>query len=230
MLYTILFSSNLTASEAVMHFLITVVVFMFSLSLHEFTHAFTAFKCGDSTAKMAGRMSLNPFKHIDFSGFMFFMFLGVGWAKPVPINPINFKKYKKGIRAVSIAGVLSNFLFGLLASVVYAILLATVGSTGGVAMQYVYTLLAYIMLVNSFLTLFNLLPIPPLDGFNFVASFCKTDNKFLQFMAKNGFKILIGILLSGLVTELLFGFDIFNVYLGLIDSFIYTPISLLGVL
>ncbi len=213
-----------------MHFLITVVVFMFSLTLHEFAHAFVALKCGDPTAKMAGRLSLNPFKHIDLTGFLFFMFLGVGWAKPVPINPINFKKYKKGVRAVSIAGVLSNFLFGLVAAIIYAILLATVGTAGGVAMQYIYTLLSYVMLVNSFLTLFNLLPIPPLDGFNFVASFCKSENKFLRFMAQHGFKVLIGILLFGLATDILFGFDIFNMYLSLIDMFIYTPIAFLGVL
>ena len=86
------------------------------------------------------------------------------------------------------------------------------------------------MLVNSFLVMFNILPIPPLDGFNFVASFAKADNKFLRYMAKNGFKILIGLLLIGMVTDLFFGFDIFTVYLSLLHDFIYLPISLLGVL
>ena len=96
MLYYILFNSELTANEAVTHFLITIFVYMISLSIHEFAHAYSAFKMGDPTAKMAGRMSLNPFKHLDLMGFLMFLFLGVGWAKPVPTNPLNYKKYKKG--------------------------------------------------------------------------------------------------------------------------------------
>ena len=224
-----MFSSNLTASEAVIHFLITIFVYMISLSVHEFAHAYVAFKCGDPTAKMAGRMTINPFKHLDLTGFLMFVFLGVGWAKPVPVNPLNFKKFKKGNRSVSISGVVSNFLLGLISAVVCAILLATVGYSGGVAMQYVYTILAYFMLVNSFLAMFNILPIPPLDGFNFVSTFVKTENKFIKFMMRNGYKILIGILLVGLLTDLFFGFDIFSVYLSLLNDFVYVPITWLGV-
>lgn len=230
MLYSILFSTNLTAQEAVIHFLITIFVFMFSLSVHEFAHAFSAYKCGDSTAKTMGRMTLNPFKHIDMMGFIFFILVGVGWAKPVPINPLNFKKFKKGTRLVSISGVLSNFLLGLVAAIIYAILLATVGTAGGFAMEVIYTILAYFMLVNSFLALFNLLPIPPLDGFNFITSFCKTENKFIRFMSRNGVKVLFGILLLGVITDILFGFDILDVYLALINDFVYIPITKLGVL
>ena len=228
MLYYILFNENLTAQEAVIHFLITVAVFMISLTVHEFAHAFAAYKMGDPTAKAAGRMTLNPFKHLNLSGFIFFMLLGVGWAKPVPINPLNFKKYKKGTRWVSSSGVLANFLLGLVSAIVCAILLATVGIEV-VAMEYVYTILFYFMLVNSFLALFNILPIPPLDGFNFVASFMKGENKFLKFMVKNGFKILIGIILAGLLTDLLFGIDIFSLYLSLLYDWVYLPISFIGI-
>ena len=228
MLYYILFNENLTAQEAVIHFLITVAVFMISLTVHEFAHAFAAYKMGDPTAKAAGRMTLNPFKHLNLSGFIFFMLLGVGWAKPVPINPLNFKKYKKGTRWVSSSGVLANFLLGLVSAIVCAILFATVGIEV-VAMEYVYTILFYFMLVNSFLALFNILPIPPLDGFNFVASFMKGENKFLKFMVKNGFKILIGIILAGLLTDLLFGIDIFSLYLSLLYDWVYLPISFIGI-
>ena len=228
LLYYILFNENLTAQEAVIHFLITVAVFMISLTVHEFAHAFAAYKMGDPTAKAAGRMTLNPFKHLNLSGFIFFMLLGVGWAKPVPINPLNFKKYKKGTRWVSSSGVLANFLLGLVSAIVCAILLATVGIEV-VAMEYVYTILFYFMLVNSFLALFNILPIPPLDGFNFVASFMKGENKFLKFMVKNGFKILIGIILAGLLTDLLFGIDIFSLYLSLLYDWVYLPISFIGI-
>lgn len=230
MLYYILFNTDLTAQEAVTHFLITIFVFMLSLSIHEFAHALTAYKMGDPTAKAMGRLTLNPLKHLDMSGFLFFVFLGVGWAKPVPINPLNFKKYKKGTRAVSISGVLSNFLLGLISAIIYAILLATVGETGGVAMEYVYTVLAYFMFVNSFLAMFNILPIPPLDGFNFISTFMKPDNKYLKFMLRNGAKVILGVLLLSVLTDLLFGFDILTLYLSLINDFIYLPICFLGVL
>ena len=227
MLYSILFNETLTANEAVIHFLITILVYMVALSIHEFAHAFIAFRCGDSTAKNAGRMTLNPFKHIDLTGFLFFIFLGIGWAKPVPVNPLNYKKFKKGTRSVSIAGILANFIFGLVAAIIYAILLATVGFDG-VTLSWIKVVLQYIMVINSILAMFNLLPVPTLDGFAFVASFAKTENKFLQFMAKNGFKVLIGILLVGMVTDLLFGFDIFTIYLSLMHDLIYVPVTWLG--
>jgi len=227
-LYYILFNQNLTAEEAVIHFLITVAILAISLSIHEFAHAFSALKMGDPSAKLAGRMSLNPLKHVSMSGFLMFMLLGVGWAKPVPINPMNFKKYKKGTRIVSSSGVLANFTLGLISAVICAILLSTVG-IGGTAMTYLYDVLFYTMLVNSFLVLFNILPIPPLDGFNFIASFCKAENKFIKFMARNGFKIIIGLLLLGLLTDLLFGFDIFTYYLSLLYDYVFIPISFIGV-
>jgi len=228
LLYYILFNSTLTASESVIHFLITIAVYMISLSIHEVAHAYSAFKMGDPTAKLAGRMTLNPFKHLDTMGFLMFIFLGVGWAKPVPINPINFKKYKKGTRVVSGAGVLANFMLGLLSAVTMAILMATVG-VGSVAMGYVYTILLYFMLVNSFLVMFNILPIPPMDGYNFITSFMKGENGFIKFMLKNGFKLLIGFLVLGLITDLLFGFDIVTVYLSVLNDWLFVPITLLGV-
>ena len=229
MLYYILFNTDLTAGEAVIHFLITIFVYLISITIHEFAHAYVAFKCGDPTAKLAGRVSLNPFKHLNMMGFLMFIFLGVGWAKPVPTNPLNYKKYKKGIRAVSLAGVLANLILGLLSAGVIAILLSTVG-INGIFIEYVYNILFYLMVVNSFLFMFNILPIPPMDGFSFISSFCKTENKFINFMMKNGFKLLIGFLLLGFVTDLMFGFDIFTVYLSLLLDYVYLPISFLGVL
>ena len=228
MLYYILFSQNLTADQAVIYFLITTFIFMFSITIHEFAHAFAAVKSGDLTPKLAGRLTINPFKHLDLKGFIIFMLLGVGWAKPVPINPLNFKKYKKGTRIVSISGVLSNFIFGLVAAIICAILFATnVQNVGAVA--YVYDILVYIMMINSFLFMFNILPLYPLDGFNFVASFAKTENKFIKFNLKNGARLLLSILFASIIIDLLFGFDIFDFYLSLIHNFVYLPIVSLGV-
>ena len=228
MIYYILFDSNLTAKDAVIYFLITVFVYMLSITIHEFAHAYAAFKCGDPTAKLAGRMSLNPFKHLDGFGLFLFIILGVGWAKPVPINPMNFKKFKKGTRIVSIAGVASNLLLGLISAGTVAVLLSTVG-TGGVALGYVYAILNYFMIVNSFLVMFNILPISPLDGFNFIATFLKPDNKFLNYMAKNGLRLFIGMIIVGGLTDIFFGVDIFSEFLALLYNYVFRFICYLGV-
>ena len=228
MLYYILFSSNLTAQEAVVIFLITLVSFFVSISVHEFAHGFTATKMGDPTPKLAGRVTLNPFKHISLSGLLCFALLGVGWAKPMPINPLNFKKYRKGIRLTSIAGILANFILGLICAIIFALIVAF-APVSNVYIEYILLLLQYFMLVNSFLALFNIIPIYPLDGFNFITSFMKADNKFIQYNVRNGFKILLGILLATVLIDLLFGFDIFDFYLSLIYNYIYIPIGFLGV-
>lgn len=228
MLYYILFSSDLSAQEAVVIFLITLVAFFVSISVHEFAHGFTATKMGDPTPKLAGRVTLNPFKHISLSGLICFALLGVGWAKPMPINPLNFKKYRKGIRLTSIAGILANFILGLICAIIFALIVAF-APVSNVYIEYILLLLQYFMLVNSFLTLFNIIPIYPLDGFNFITSFMKADNKFIQYNVRNGFKILLGILLATVLIDLLFGFDIFDFYLSLIYNYIYIPIGFLGV-
>ncbi len=226
MLISLLFSQNLDPLDAVLQFIIIVFVFAFSLSLREFVRAFTAFKMGDPTAKSMGMMTLNPIKHIDPAGFLFFILVGVGWSKPVPINPVNFKDYRKGIRSVSGFGILANFLLGLVASIVYLIFNRTLGCPNEF-MRYFYLVLLIIMQVNSFLVLFNILPIYPLAGFDFITTFMKSQNKFIYFNYKNGVKILYGILIVSVCCELLFGFDLFALYLNLLYNYIYLPIALI---
>lgn len=226
MLISILLNNNLDPLDAVIQFLMIVFVFAFSLSLREFFRAFAAYKMGDGTAKSMGMMTINPIKHIDPAGFLFFVLLGVGWSKPVPINPANFKDYRKGIRWVSAAGVLVNFVFGLVASIVYLVFNRTLGCPNE-AMGYFYLLLQIIMQINSFLVLFNILPIYPLAGFDFVTSFMRPNNKFIYFNFKNGVKILYGILIVSVLFELLFGFDLFALYLNLLYNYVYLPIALI---
>ena len=223
MLDLVALASDMTLPQAVLLVVFSIVAILISLTVHEYAHALVACKMGDDTPREAGRLTLNPMKHISLGGLFCFIILGIGWAKPVPINPIRFKKYRTGTRLVSIAGIIANFALGLLAAIVYAILNATIGS-GGEVMAYVNILLQYFMMINSALVLFNLLPFYPLDGFTFITTFMKAENKYIKFNMKYGQLVLLGIILF---TSL---FYLFDMYLSLIYMFIYFPITLLGVL
>ncbi len=224
-----MYHQSLSFSQVILSFVFTIFAFIVSLSVHEFAHALVAYKMGDPTPKLTGRLTLNPFKHIDTSGFIMFMLFGVGWAKPVQVNPLNFKKFRKGMRLVAIAGVCANFLLGLICAIIFALLFKFVGPVNQFVV-YLYDLLSYFMLVNSFLVLFNLLPIYPFDGFSFITTFMKGDNKFIRFSVKNSFYILLAVFLVSIITDLAFGFDILDLYCMLIYDKIYMPIVFLGVL
>ena len=225
MIFNTILSNNLSTEDAIIMLVFSVVVFFISLSLHEFAHAFAAYKMGDLTPKIQGRLTINPLKHLDISGFICFLLLGFGWAKPVQINPLNFKKFKKGIRVVSVAGVLMNVFLGLVAAIIYSILLATVGISG-VAITYVYMILEMFMIVNSALAIFNFLPIMPLDGFNFLTSFFRGENKYTRFNLRYGTILLFSVLIINSILSRTIGMNI----LTLLYDFVFTPIKYIGVL
>lgn len=233
MLFTILYSGDMTAKEAVMHFIITTIVFILSLALHELAHGYTAYKMGDDTPKKAGRLSLNPFNHLSTSGFLMFIIIGVGWAKPMPTNPLNYKKYRKGQRLVSLAGVCANFVLGLISAIILAILFACLGvelMITNTALYWLFVFLNYLMLINGFLFMFNIIPLFPLDGFNFIVSFIKKpENKYLKFNFTYGTMLLYGIIIFSLVLELFIGFNIFDFFLSLVYDWVFLPIVSLGV-
>jgi len=144
------------------------IVLLLSLTVHEFSHAFTAWRLGDDTAARMGRLTLNPVPHIDPIGTLLLPLMGapIGWAKPVPVNPARFRRGVKmgtGDILVSVAGPLSNLALGLLAAVIFGLVVrfapALVDSG-----EPARALLIRFMLVNSGLAIFNLLPIAPLDG------------------------------------------------------------------
>jgi Zn-dependent protease len=148
--------------------LLNFIVLVLSLTVHEFFHAWTAWKLGDDTAARMGRMTLNPIPHIDIFGTILLplMRAPIGWAKPVPVNPANFRRgvgMSTGDILVSVAGPLSNLLLALLASVVYGLALRLAPELmqrGGAGEE----LLVRLILVNVGLAIFNLIPLPPLDG------------------------------------------------------------------
>ncbi|MEA4888450.1 MAG: site-2 protease family protein [Clostridiaceae bacterium] len=152
-------------------FLITILVLCISLSFHEMANAWAAYRLGDDTAALQGRLSMNPLAHLDPIGTITFIIGGIGWARPVPINPARFDhKYtiKKGMMLTSVAGPVSNLILAVAAVLLYYIC-STIGLAAGLYDNTVLILLQTIMLrfytANLTLAIFNLLPIPPLDGF-----------------------------------------------------------------
>ena len=157
--------------------IIRVFVVCISLSFHEMCHAWRAYKLGDDTAQRAGRLTMNPLKHLDPIGTIMMIVARVGWAKPVPINPVLFtraKTMKRGIVEVSLAGPLSNLFLAIVsyfllqtANLVQILGFGTVTAINTVnpVIDVLETLFIYLYISNIYLAIFNLLPVPPLDGF-----------------------------------------------------------------
>jgi Zn-dependent protease len=165
-------------------------VLTISLTFHEAAHAWVAYRLGDGTAKSLGRLSLNPLVHMDPIGSL--MILGsmpIGWAKPVPVNPLNIRNPRSGLPLVSFAGPLSNLILALICCILYFLLGSAIAGTGW------YTMLALFIMVNLSLAVFNLLPIMPLDGSKIVSLFLsdRAADRYEEFMERLGVFPLIAI-------------------------------------
>lgn len=156
-----------------------IVVILLILPLHEYAHAFAARKFGDYTAESSGRLTLNPFKHIDPIGAFLLLLTGFGWAKPVPVNPIAMRNPRKGIIWTSLAGPFSNLIAAFLSMtvlrVIYCIPIAASNTALLNTLTMVCTLLSAFSSVNMGLAVFNLIPVPPLDGSRVLMQFLPTN-------------------------------------------------------
>ena len=176
---------------------------VFALTIHEYSHSLVALTQGDYTSRNFGRLTLNPLKHIDPIGFLCLLLFGFGWAKPVPINSTNFKNYRKGVFLTSIAGICANFIasFVFMGILTVAFPLTSLETilTSNYLLQFLYLLLYFCATINLGLAIFNILPISPLDGFNTLQSFTKGTNKFVEFMKRYSFIILLVLLITNVI-------------------------------
>ena len=190
----------------IVQLIIQLPILLISLTIHEFSHGYVAYILGDDTAKRAGRLTLNPISHIDPIGLIMLFIARIGWAKPVPINPYNFQNYKRDTALTAAAGPAANFILAILLSVVFNLikkLNPEIMYAAGGFTQFWIGMLLYAVLINLALGLFNLIPIPPMDGSKILGGFL-SDEAYYKFTAqeRKGAQILMIILAVSFVFRL----------------------------
>ena len=165
--------------ENLTDYIYIVVAALFAIILHEIAHGFVSTWLGDPTPKRQGRLSLNPLKHLDPIGTLCLIFFHVGWAKPVVVNPDYYKNKKRGMALVALAGPLMNFLLAIFSIIIMAIFVKVNAYSN--VLIIIYNFLLYFSVINLGLGLFNLIPIPPLDGSRILGAFLK-DDTYEQYM------------------------------------------------
>jgi len=197
-----------------MEYIIFIPAILMSIIIHEVSHGYVAFMLGDDTAKRAGRLTFNPMKHIDTFGTIILPALllittrgglAFGYAKPVPINPYNFRNYKKDTAITAAAGPLSNFVIAVVLSIILRIIinstdpLTQLSQTQFILLKMIYN----IIFINLFLGVFNLIPFPPLDGSKVLGAFL-SDEMYFKYTAqeKKGMMIFMFIILASYVFNL----------------------------
>lgn len=222
-----------------------IVAVIFVLCPHEWAHAYVATKCGDGTPKAYGRLTLNPIKHLDPVGFICCAIVGFGWAKPVPINPYNFKNYRKGLFMTAVAGVVVNYLIAFFAFLIFTLLNHFVFndviliSEGAIyysvhdALGYLgffVCLIFYLIYAYSLsVFVFNLLPLYPLDGFRVVESFMRQVNPVRRFLREYGQVILIILVVESFICDLMVRYGVsWAEYADILGYILYFATDIIG--
>lgn len=189
--------------EGLIQFLYFVPALLLSLSIHEFGHAIVAYKLGDKSQKAMGRLTLSPFAHIDWFGFISIALIGIGWGKPVMVDDRNFTKRSKGNMLVALAGPIFNLILAIVLTIVFKILAMT-----GVAENMLYStgiarilfeMLMHMIQFNVIFAVFNLIPLPPFDGSKVLYYFLPYKGKeWFNTLEKYSFWILLVLLITDL--------------------------------
>ena len=172
---------------------------LIAISLHEFAHGYMSYRLGDMTPKLDGRLTLNPFRHLDVWGTICLLFCGVGWAKPIRVNVRNYKNPRRDMILVAAAGPVMNFLLGFLFMLFYGIFEKAGGS--GLIVHYLASLCLYTSFINIGLGVFNLIPIPPLDGSNILGELIPSVESFYQKIRRYSVVILAILLFTGVLSR-----------------------------
>ena len=213
---------NIFSKEGLISFLYTLPALLFCLSVHEFAHAYTAYKLGDRTQKAMGRLTLNPFSHIDIAGFICIALFGFGWGKPVMIDDRNFKNKAAGNALTAFAGPCSNIIMAILFTIILKILLITgviLPTINSVVGSIVLNMLILTIQFNVVFAIFNLIPIPPFDGSRILYFFLPAKGReYMYKIEQYSFIIVLVILVTGIGSKLVS--PIVNFVLGLLSKFI----------
>ena len=216
--------------QMLLQILYFVPIYFITIVGHECAHGYVAYRLGDPTAKMLGRLTANPIKHIDPFGLIMMVLVGFGWAKPVPINPRNFRNPRKGMAIAASAGPISNILMaaaGIIITDIF-IILAYLFNWHNALAQSAQTFLHYFAILNVWFAVFNLIPIPPLDGSRIVTYFLSPKlSYYYNYVERYGFIILIVLLNLGRFSRYLNFIAILQTFSGWIFNGISYPINLI---
>lgn len=205
--------------EELVIYLYIIPAALIAVVLHEFGHAIVSHLFGDPTPKSEGRLSLNPIKHLDPFGILSLIIFGFGWAKPVIINPVYYKRPKLGMTLVGLAGPLMNFIIAILSFLMLKLILILPYSR---FIEILWTFFSVLATINIGLGVFNLIPIPPLDGSKIIGCVLpeRAYNEYMQYQ-KYGIFFMIGFVILITVIENLFGVSPISIVINAIYDFMF---------